>query len=378
MDVDSLIAGAVQRAGLDDFGDPSFRDGLERLIASLDAEAELTDLGRTILGHRLDTLLVNRLRVEAELAAHPDIAEERIEGPLVIVGLPRTGTTALSQILAADPAIRSLRLWESSDPVPPPEADTQDHDPRIAAAAAGLRAMYDTFPQMRALYDQSPTGPTECQDLLGMAFRTAHFDGMAHVPSYTEWVVGCDMTPAYRTHRRTLQLLQWHCPPRLWHLKTPVHALSLDALLETYPDARLLWTHRDPAAVLGSVCSLIRYTRSWVSDRDDAGTLGAEQVALWREAMRRAMEVRDAVGEDRFADVFFDELDSDPVATVERAYRRLDLPFGEAGRSRVAAWAADHHRGDRGVHRYALEDFGLDGAEVRAAFSFYRRRFGLA
>ena len=138
------------------------------------------------------------------------------------------------------------------------------------------------------MYFQTATGATECQDLLGMEFRTAHFDGMAHVPSYADWVVDCDMAPAYRFHRRVLQLLQWRCPPRLWHLKTPVHMLALEPLLESYPDARFLWTHRDPAEVLGSVCSLIAYTRSWVSDRTDSD-LGQEQVELWAEALRRAI-----------------------------------------------------------------------------------------
>lgn len=377
MDSTALVAQARTATGLDDFGGASWLEGLDRLVDALRSEADLTALGEQILGHRLEGLLVNRLRIVAEIGAHPEILDEQVEGPLVIIGLPRTGTTAFSQILASDPAIRSLRLWESNDPVPPPEAAHQHDDPRIAAAEAGLSAMYEAFPRMRSLYVQEPTGPTECQDLLGMEFRTSHFDGMAHVPSYTEWVVACDMTPAYAVHRQTLQLLQWHCPPHLWHLKTPVHALSLDALLAAYPDARFVWTHRDPASVLGSVCSLIQYTRSWVSDRDDRDELGSEQVALWREAMQRAMEVRERIGEERFADVMFDELEADPVATTERAYARLDLPFGEEGRRRVATWSAGHHRGDHGIHHYRLEEFGLDADDVRSAFDFYRRRFAV-
>ncbi|HXW35368.1 MAG TPA: sulfotransferase, partial [Acidimicrobiales bacterium] len=356
-------------------GDRAFSEGLERLVSSLEEEASLTELGEQILDHRLKGLLANRLRIQAEFASHPEIARESIEGPLVIIGLPRTGTTALSQVLAADPAIRSLRLWESNDPVPPPDKATEKDDPRIAQCKVGLDAMYTTFPKMRSLYVQEPDGPTECQDLLGMAFRTAHFDGMAHVPSYTEWVLQCDMGSAYAMHRGTLQLLQWKCPPRLWHLKTPVHALSLQSLLSAYPDARFLWTHRDPAAVLGSVCSLIQYTRSWVSDRDDSLELGKQQVALWNEAMRRAIEVRDSIGEERFADVHFHEFDADPVSAVERAYEQIELPFGESGRKRVERWASAHRRGDHGVHTYELGDFGLDADRVRDSFAFYRRRF---
>ena len=296
---------------------------------------------------------------------------------MFIIGLPRTGTTALSQLVALDPQIRSLRTWESCDPVPPPEAATQDTDPRIAQTAAGLDAMYETFPRMASLHYESATGPTECQDLLGMEFRTTHFDGMAHVPSYTAWAVDCDMLPAYRYHRRVLRLLQWHCPPRLWHLKTPVHMLALDALDAAYPDARFLWTHRDPAEVLGSVCSLVAYVRSWASDRDDSAILGAQQAALWSEALRRATAFRHKVGEKRFADISFAPLNADPVSTVAEAYGRLGLELSDEAARRMGGWSRENPQGSHGVHDYALEDFGLTRAQVHETFAFYIERFGV-
>jgi hypothetical protein len=375
LDADTLVATATARAGLEDFGGTSWREGLDRLVDALGREADLTQLGAQILGSRFEMLLTNRLRVVETIRANPDIEDEVVEGPLVIIGLPRTGTTALSNLLAADPRIRSVRLWESSDPVPPPEAEHQDDDPRIAAATQGLELMYETFPRMRTLHFQSPTGPTECQDLLGMEFRTEHFDGMARVPSYVEWVVDCDMRPAYAFHRRVLQLLQWHCPPRLWHLKTPVHMLALDELREAYPSAKFLWTHRDPATVLGSVCSLIAYTRSWVSDRDDAVELGRGQLDLWAEAVRRALDFRDRVGEASFADLRFDDLQSRPVDALADAYRGLGLELGD-GRAAVETWAREHPPGARGVHEFALEDFGLEADAVRARFAGYLDRFG--
>jgi len=371
-----LVAQAVEQTGLEDFGGNSFRDGLDVLIESLDAEADLTELGQEILGLRLRMLLVNRLRVEDVYRRHADITDQVVEGPLVIIGLPRTGTTALSQLLSTDPQIRSLRLWESSDPVPPPESATEDTDPRIEEAARGLEAMYDAFPRMRSMYFQTATGATECQDLLGMELRTAHFDGMAHVPRYTEWVMTCDMAPAYHYHRRVLQLLQWRCPPRLWHLKTPVHMLALDRLLETYPEARFLWTHRDPAEVLGSVCSLIAYTRSWVSDRVDPD-LGEAQMEIWAEALRRAMAFRRDVGEGRFADIHFGDLNDDPVGTVRRAYEQLGLALGTEGSRLMAAWADMNPRGAHGAHEYALEDFGIDRDAVRQRFSSYIDHFDM-
>ncbi len=374
LNAEKLVETAVERAGADDFAGTAWREGLDRLVDALNREADLTEIGTAILGSRLEMLLTNRLRVVATVRAQPEIEDEEVEGPLVIIGLPRTGTTALSNLLAADPQIRSVRLWESSDPVPPPEAAHQHDDPRIAAATEGLELMYKTFPRMRSLHFQSPTGPTECQDLLGMEFRTEHFDGMARVPSYVEWVVDCDMHSAYATHRRVLELLQWHCPPRLWHLKTPVHMLALDALVAAYPSAKFLWTHRDPAAVLGSVCSLIAYTRSWASDRDDAEELGRDQLGLWAEAIRRALDFRGRVGEASFADLTHSDLQNRPVEAIAAAYEQLGLDFGP-GRTSVESWARAHPPGAHGGHEFALGDFGLDADQVRARFTGYLDRF---
>jgi hypothetical protein len=374
MDAAGLVDGARGDTGLEDFGGTEWREGLDRLVDSLNREADLTPLGEEILGSRLGMLLANRLRVVAEHAAHPAMADEEVEGPLCIIGLPRTGTTALSNLVAADPQVRSIRMWESSSPVPPPESATEHTDPRIAEAEQGLELMYEAFPRMRSLHFQSPTGPTECQDLLGMDFRTEHFNGMARVPSYSTWVRDCDMSSTYRFHHLVLQLLQWHCPPRLWHVKTPVHMLALDELRTVYPGSKFLWTHRDPAAVLGSVCSLIAYTRSWVSDAGDPAELGREQLDLWFEAIRRAMVFRSRIGEEWFADVTFDSLQTDPVDAVSASYRQLGMELG-SGREAVEHWASTHPPHQHGVHEFALEEFGLEAGVVRSRFAPYFDRF---
>jgi hypothetical protein len=259
--------------------------------------------------------------------------------------------------------------------VPPPEAATQHTDPRIAETEAGLAMMNETFPLMQTMYHSEATTATECQDLMGMSFRTAHFDGSARVPSYMEWVVDCDMHGTYEYHQRVLRLLQWHCGPRLWHLKTPVHMFALDALLDTYPNARFLWSHRDPAKVLGSVCSLIHYTRSWSSDRDDALELGPEMTDRWSEAVRRAMDFRARVGDDRFADVPFAALQTDPIGALATSYERIGLTFSDASQRAVEQWAGGHEPGSHGSHTYALEDFGIDADTVRAKFAPYIAAF---
>ena len=372
---EELIAKAVEETGLDDFGNGDWREGFERLVASLNGEASLTDLGAKITAYRVRRLLGNRLRIEDAYRRNPEIAEEQIVAPIFIIGLPRTGTTALSNLVAADPAIRSLRLWESLEPTPPPDDATQHDDPRIAATQAGLDAMDQVYPRMKALYPQSATGPTECQDLLGAAFRTIHFDGMARVPGYIEWVLGSDMRPAYRYHRRILKLLQWRSRPKLWHLKTPAHTLALDALDDAYPDARFIWTHRDPAEVLGSVCSLIRYLRAMVSDRSDPAELAAAQLDLWSEAVRRGTDFRDRVGEDRFADVRNSDLSARPIPTVRDAYGRLGLTLSQEAEDAMRRHLAANPRGAHGTHDYSLADFGVDAARVRGCFASYLDRF---
>jgi hypothetical protein len=372
-----LVDAAVSEAGLSDFGGDTFREGLDRLTGALASQGDLNEIGEQIFDMRLRAALVNRLRIEQTIASHPEIADEVVEGPIVILGLPRTGTTATSQLVALDPAVRSLRLWESSSPVPPPESATQDTDSRIAGTEAGLQMMYETFPRMKSLHFETATGPTECLDLLSMEFRTAHYDGMAHVPDYTDWVVDCDMSGAYRYHRRVLQLLQWHCPPRLWHLKTPIHMFSLGALSSAYPDAKFLWTHRDPVEVLGSVCSLIAYTRSWVSDRDDSAVIGEQQVELWREALWRAVSYRDEVGDERFADISFVELQSDPVPVLKQAYEKIGLDLSPEAERRMRDWRTANPPGAHGTHDFSLNEFGLSADHVRERFGFYLDRFSL-
>jgi len=371
LDADALEAAAREQTGLSDFGDGYHREGLERLVASMNDEGDLTETGELMQFGRLAAHLVARLQVEDTYRAHPEIDEQEVEGPVFVIGLPRTGTTALSQLVAADPQFRSLRLWESGAPVPPPESATEHTDPRIAATEAGLAMMNEAFPLMQLMYHSEATTASECQDLMGMSFRTAHFDGSARVPSYMAWVTECDMRGTYEYHRRVLRLLQWHCPPRLWHLKTPVHMFALDALLHAYPNARFLWSHRDPAMVIGSVCSLIRYTRSWSSDRDDSLELGPEMTDRWAEAVGRAMDFRARVGDERFADVSFASLQTDPIDALATSYEGIGLSFSDRSRAAVARWAEGHEPGSHGSHSYALTDFGIDADAVREKFATY-------
>lgn len=368
---DELEDGARAATGLDNFGSPYYREGLERTVDALNNEADLNELGRVMQHATISNALIQRLKIVDTYRQHPEIVDEVIDGPVVVLGLPRTGTTALSQLVAADPQFRSLRTWESQAPTPPPEADTQHTDPRIAQAAEGI-AMIDTmFPDFKTMYGGEPEAATECQDLMGMSFRTFHFDGVVRVPGYVEWLLQCDMRETYTFHKEVLKLLQWHCKPSLWHLRTPVHMFALDAFVEAYPNTKFLWSHRDPAKVLGSVCSLIAYIRSWSSDRKDPKELGAEQLAWWVEGTRRAMDFRTKFGDDRFVDVSFADLQTDAVDTLARSYEQLGLTFTDSARATVQEWADGHKPGQRGRHSYELTDYGLTPELVREAFRDY-------
>lgn len=368
---DDLEAGARAATGLEDFGSGYYREGLERTVDALNTEADLNDLGRVMQHATISNALIQRLKIVETYKQHPEIADEVIDGPIVVLGLPRTGTTALSQLVSADPQFRSLRVWESQAPTPPPEAATQHDDPRIAQAAAGIAMVEQMFPDFRAMNSNEPEGATECQDLMGMSFRTFHFDGVVRVPGYVEWLLHSDMRETYAFHRGVLKLLQWHCKPNLWHLRTPVHMFALDAFVDAYPDAKFLWSHRDPAKVLGSVCSLIGYVRSWSSDRRDPEELGVEQLTWWAEGMRRAMDFRRKFGDDRFVDVSFADLQTDPISTVAGSYEKLGLEFTDSARAKVSEWADEHKPGHRGVHTYDLADYGLTVEQVHEAFGDY-------
>ena len=236
---DELEEGARAATGLDDFGSSYYREGLERTVDALNTEADLNELGRMIQHATISNALIQRLKIIDTYKQHPEIADEVVEGPVVILGLPRTGTTALGQLIANDPQFRSLRTWESQAPVPPPEAATQHTDPRIAQAAEGIAMIDNMFPDFKAMISSEPEAATECQDLMGMSFRTYHFDGVVRVPSYIEWLMDTDMRETYEYHKQVLKLLQWHCKPNLWHLRTPVHMFALDAFVEAYPERQI-------------------------------------------------------------------------------------------------------------------------------------------
>ena len=376
MQVDAIETAAAETTGLDDFGDPTYRDGLSVLVDSLDAEARLSELGVVALEAQMTTFLKNRLRVIDWRRHHPEVATEPITAPLVVVGLPRTGTTLLSGLLACDPARRALRRWEATASVPPPEAATFDSDPRVEEArVAG--GMLDTLnPGFKAIHHEPPEGPTECVTLLGQHFTSLLWETVANVPSYGEWLLGVDQRAAYAYHHDALQLLQSRAPGR-WSLKSPHHGLALDALWSTYPDARVVVTHRDPVPVIASLCSLVRSLSGTFSDADHTAYIAAHWVDIADVIVTRMAAARARRPAAAALDVSYADLVRDPVGVLRTIYAWEGSDFAPAIETRVRAHLDDNAQGKHGRHVYSLEEFGLRAGEIRERFATYIEDAGL-
>jgi hypothetical protein len=377
LDVTSLVSAAQVRADYADFGEDTWQEGLEVLVKALATEGSLNELGEQVYADQITGYLASRLEVERWYAAHPEIDEQEITAPLFGLGMPRTGSTALSFLLASDRSRRSLRTWEAGSPCPPPETATEDSDPRIEASAASIEISNQMFPDFVGMLPSSPTGPQECLLLMALDFRSMIFEGMALLPSHTAWLLACDMTPAYRYHKRVLKLLQWRCPPTRWWLKSPAHMPSIGALDAVYPDARFVMTHRDIGQVLPSVCALKQALMTPVTVQQDLLALGQHETALWSESLRRLIEFRDAGREDRFFDVGFAELQGDPMGAAARLYQDMGDELTGDARQRMAEWWRESESDRRRGPRPDPASFGLDVASLRKEFGFYHDRFGI-
>ena len=376
LDPDGFVERAVAATGLDDFGPGLWRDGLEVFCEALVREASLNDIGIAVHEARISRLLAERLRIVDWHRRHAEIGEVELRRPVIVVGLPRTGTTALAHLLAADPDSRSLRTWEASAPTPPPDAATADSDPRIAATQAGIDMSHQLMPDLPRLYYATATSPSETLDLMGLSFRDFQAEGQARVPSYEAFLLACEMTDAYAFQRRVQQLLQWHCPPTRWAWKNPPDLFFLESVRAAFPDAVFIWTHREPFAALASVCSLVAVVRAFCTDEIDRAELGRQQTELWAEGVDRGLAARAVLGEDAFVDVWMADLVRDPIATMAQLYEQLGWPLTSEAERAMRAWSSSNPRHGRGGHDPTPSEFGLDEAEVRERFGPYRRRFG--
>jgi len=379
LDERDLLDAACRATGLDDFGDDDFREPLGLLLFCLEREADLTLVGRIAARRDLVGLLINRLRLQEDRKRQPEIAAERIVAPIFIVGLPRTGSTLLHHLLAQDPDTRAALAWEVMYPSPPPTRSAYETDPRIERARKQLRWLDWMAPDFKAIHPVGPQLPLECIAIMSASFRSTRFQTTYNVPSYEAWLNAQDMRPAYAFHRRFLQHLQWRAPGDRWVVKAPSHVFSFDALLDVYPDARLVQTHRDPVTVMASVASLSSTLHRAFSRQRAATRFGQEVTVRWTDGLERSLELRRSgrVAPERVFDVHYRELTRDPLAVVRRLYAQFALPWTTEAERRMREFLAANQRNKHGRHHYDLENFGLDAHELAHRFKAYSDYFGV-
>jgi Sulfotransferase family len=380
-DVDELVAEAQQRTdGLSDLGPGPYLEPLARFVDSLNTEAQLNDIGRYVARERVLLHTVNRLLYTEDRKRHPEIARVAIEKPVFIVGLPRTGTTILHDILAQDPANRAPLTWELMFPSPPPTTEDAATDPRIAACQATIPTGDLHSELFKAMHPMGALLSQECVVMMGDTMCTPLFHNQFRVPSYQDWVDdGADWAPVYDFHRRQLQHLGWRKPGDRWVLKTGAHLWALEHLLAEYPDARIVFTHRDPVKSMTSYASLTTLVRSRCSDSADPFEVAADWTRRLRAKVLHALDVRltgsypDAV----FYDMNFSDFVADQFTEIAKIYDALDLPMSPEGAVAMRAYIAAHPKGIDGIHRYEPEEYGVDPATVRREFAPYIEHLGL-
>jgi hypothetical protein len=377
MDAKQLIAAARQQTGLESLGDDAILEGLKQLVDALNREAMLSDRGRKSMEGIIVSTLANRLRVENYLAQHPHLLERPVDRPLFVFGLPRTGTTLAINLLNEDPSRRSLLRWEAFNSVPPPKAGELSTDPRCVAEQARLDLSVKYMPHISAIHHEDADSPTECQFAMAPSFCAQYFEAIAEIPSYSAWFLQADYLPAFRYHKRLLQLLQCEAPGR-WTLKNPWHPLFLAALTTVYPDAQLVMTHRDPVEVVGSACSLIRHVRPMFSDQVNLERIAKAMLNTFDKMIERTLAYLERHGQDSIHHLHYDALMRDPIGEIRKLYARFNEPFTLAAESAMKALLASNPKGKHGRHVYSLEEFGLTEAQVREHFRDYCERFGIA
>jgi hypothetical protein len=381
LDEQGLLRDATRAAGLEDFGPEPFFAPMRRVLHSLESEARLSWLGRTIARGELLRVLRNRLGLVAARRAHPEIAQVAVHQPLVVVGLPRTGSTILHDILARDPAHRAPLTWECNEPCPPPEASTFESDPRIALCDAELAGVDRLIPGFKSMHPMGARLAQECVVLMQQSMCSVLFHNEYRVPGYQDWLddPAFDWGPVYAFHREQLQHLQWRCPRERWVLKTGAHMWSLDALLATSPNACVVQTHRDPIKVATSYASLTTLVRAMSSDAVDPFEVAADWTPRLARALERAIDVRDSgrFPAERFHDVHFPALLADPMKVIEGIYAHFGLELTGVAADRMRRFVDENPQGKHGVHRYAPAEYGLDAGDERLRFARYTERFGI-
>ncbi len=374
---EELKALAVEAEGVDDFGDPRFEEALAVLCSALTTEVELSPMGVVAQHSTLVQLLRNRLRVQQQLARHPEIRDIEIARPIIVAGLPRTGTTHLHNLMSADPALRSLPYWESLEPVPPDGERGIEPDPRRERCELALGFMDEAMPHFKRMHEMTTDHVHEEIQLLAIDLSTMLFESVVPLPSYRDWWTATDQTASYEYLKDVLRVLVHERGGDRWVLKSPQHLAQFPVLAEVFPDATFVVTHRDPVAVTLSMATMVAYACRMNLAHPDPTAVAAYWRDRVEDLLRACVDDRESLPADQTIDVAFDEFMADDLAMVERIYALADQPWDDEVRASLQAYMDGHPRGRYGGVHYDFDVLGLDPAEREQALAFYRDRFGV-
>lgn len=371
-DTEQLEREAMDQTGLEDFGAGDWREAMARLLEAAEGEAQLNDAGRFMLRSQVMARLVNRLEIEDWVSRHPELRRQRVEAPLILATLPRTGQTAAGWILDRDPANRSLLSWFAKRPCPPPLPGSNEGDPRIEHERAAALA---TPEELRAMHLSDAEEPDECHFLISNGFKIPHEIYTMRVPSYYRWTRDeADMRSAYEYYHLQLQFLQSRDPGRRWVLKNSPHLLYLDDLHAVLPDAIFVQFHRDPLKVLASNCRLSLFLRGMGSDRVDPHEVGESMLGLLGDYVERLLRFRAKQVSRPWIDLRFSEFVANPLFEIERVYDAAGIALSGEAREGMARWVREHPRDDA-AREPDLSPYGIDLGDARARFSRYVESF---
>lgn len=370
---------ASTRRGLTDFGTQDYLEGLGVLLEGYATEAGLTEAGVKRVNRDLQAVLEARLVTEESWRLNPTYANTPVSRPIFVTGLPRSGTTALHRLLCLDSGHQGLEQWLADFPQPRPPREDWPDQADYQRVRDALEARHRANPGFHGVHFMSADSVEECGRLDRQTMRSRMFGSVAHLPGYTTWLRGQDLDPVYQRHRRGLQLIGMNDPARRWVLKWPSHMFALDSLMRVFPDALVVQTHRDPRTVIGSISSLCQKASAGTSTVLTDAVLGADNLERWSVGADLFREARKRYDPSQFVDVFYDDFIADAGGTVERIYKSFGLDFTDATHEAVRqdnqASKLDQRRP---VHRYSLEDFGLDERQVVDRFAAYMETYGFA
>jgi hypothetical protein len=373
-----LVTRACERAGLDDFGEDTWRDGLRLLVDTCESAPGVNPGGRDFVYGQFVDALWNRLRVIDYVKRHPEVSDQRIERPLVVLGLPRTGTSLASYLLDQDPLRRSLLTWEAEDSVPPSTPGTLRTDPRCLKKKAELDLLAEGLKaaNIPMVHWDEADGPTECLFVQNQDFKAYLWEAFMPSAAYAEWLLHTDMSSAYAYERTVLQVLQSRAPGT-WSLKMPSHAVHIETLLATFPDARIVWAHRDPFKSTASFLRLNYLSRAVLGADIDIDVIVPNVLGQLKEHIARPLATRRRIGDDRFFDLHYAELMRDPIAVMRSLYRWAGDELADSTESAMRDWLDTHPQDRFGVAPYSLEGSGVTRSDLEPVFAEYLSVFDI-